>query len=176
MIFDLIDSQETGEAENGTLMNPTEANFVLELCKYLNEKHPAKSIGVIAPYQCQVLYIRELTQKSKLDRIDVGTVDGFQGREKDIILLSCVRAKNPKSDTIGFLSNRQRLNVSLTRAKYALYIICHKNSFKKDANWNECIQNAIERNFIQTCSYTQADLNNEPCIKQLFPAVIETNP
>lgn len=59
-------------------------------------------------------------------------VDAFQGRQKDVIILSCVRA-SPMTDpntvkTIGFVANRQRLNVSLTRAKYAMYIVGHMNS------------------------------------------------
>jgi len=58
----------------------------------------------------------------------VGTVDSFQGREKDIVLLSSVRAND--DGKIGFLQNRQRLNVSITRSKYALYIFCHINSLK----------------------------------------------
>jgi superfamily I DNA and/or RNA helicase len=59
-------------------------------------------------------------------------VDGFQGREKDIILLSTVRAhsKQEKRPTIGFVGDRRRLNVSLTRAKYGMYIIGHVESLK----------------------------------------------
>jgi regulator of nonsense transcripts 1 len=79
--------------------------------------------------------------------VEIGTVDSFQGREKDIIVLSCVRA-NSSTGTIGFLSNRQRLNVSLTRAKYGLFIICNKNSLKINDDWNSCIQDAEDRNLI----------------------------
>jgi superfamily I DNA and/or RNA helicase len=55
----------------------------------------------------------------------VSTIDGFQGREKSIIILSCVRAPGNRSvgannDGIGFLRDKQRLNVAITRAKYAL--------------------------------------------------------
>lgn len=59
-------------------------------------------------------------------------VDAFQGRQKDVILLSCVRATQMTDSTtaigIGFVANRQRLNVSLTRAKYAMYVLGHMNS------------------------------------------------
>jgi superfamily I DNA and/or RNA helicase len=65
-------------------------------------------------------------------KIEIGTVDAFQGRQKDVILLSCVRATQTIDPTttvaIGFVANRQRLNVSLTRAKYAMYILGHMNS------------------------------------------------
>lgn len=63
------------------------------------------------------------------------------------MLLSCVRA-NSSTGTIGFLSNRQRLNVSLTRAKYGLFIICNKKSLKVNDDWNACIRDAEERSLI----------------------------
>ena len=61
------------------------------------------------------------------------SVDAFQGRQKDVILLSCVRATQTTDSSttttgIGFVANRQRLNVSLTRAKYAMYILGHMAS------------------------------------------------
>ena len=83
----------------------------------------------------------------RLDNVEVGTVDSFQGREKDLIILSCVRA-NSSTGTIGFLSNRQRLNVSLTRAKYSLFIICNKKSLNINEDWNACIKDDQERNKI----------------------------
>jgi len=73
---------------------------VLEHCKELGKKHPNHNIGIITPYQKQVQYLRELLNKSGLDKVECGTVDGYQGREKDIILFSTVRANNP-SNTIG---------------------------------------------------------------------------
>ncbi len=59
-------------------------------------------------------------------------MDGFQGREKDVILLSTVRAHpdEQKRPTIGFVADRRRLNVALTRGKYGMYIIGHVNSLK----------------------------------------------
>jgi superfamily I DNA and/or RNA helicase len=66
-------------------------------------------------------------------------VDAFQGRQKDVIILSCVRATQATDPTtvtgIGFVANRQRLNVSLTRAKYAMYILGHMRSL----NVNICL-------------------------------------
>ncbi len=88
-------------------------------------------IGIITPYNYQVKLIEERLRQRNLhqQKIDIGTVDAFQGRQKDVILLSCVRAtQTTDTTTIGFVANRQRLNVSLTRAKYAMYILGHMNS------------------------------------------------
>lgn len=60
---------------------------------------------------------------------EVGTVDGFQGREKDVIVLSCVRAQ-AATGSIGFLSDRRRMNVAITRAKFALYVVAHCQSLE----------------------------------------------
>ena len=63
-------------------------------------------------------------------KLIVETVDAVQGREKDIILISTVRAQTRKSRRrgIGFVADRRRLNVAVTRAKYALYVIGHAKS------------------------------------------------
>lgn len=74
-------------------------------------------------------------------------MDGYQGREKDVIIFSSVRARNPEG-TIGFLSHRQRLNVALTRAKYALYIFCHVKSLRVNEDWRNCMDDAHKRKLI----------------------------
>lgn len=61
----------------------------------------------------------------KNPKVDINTVDGFQGQERDVIIFSPVRFK-----TNGFLSDEQRINVSFTRAKYALYICAQEQLFK----------------------------------------------
>jgi senataxin len=60
----------------------------------------------------------------------VNTVDAFQGREKDIIIISCVRTEN-----LGFLSDYRRMNVAITRAKSFLWIVGSGRTLKRDKNW-----------------------------------------
>ena len=79
------------------------------------------SIGIISPYNAQVHEIQEKVKKyiSSSDpdfSVSVRSVDGFQGGEEDIIIISTVRSNG--SGKVGFLSNRQRANVALTRARY----------------------------------------------------------
>lgn len=79
------------------------------------------TVGVICPYTAQVVAIQEKIRKMKSDTIEVkvNSVDGFQGGEEDIIILSTVRSN--KDGMVGFLSNIQRTNVALTRARYPFY-------------------------------------------------------
>jgi hypothetical protein len=76
------------------------------------------SVGVICPYIAQVLAIQEKLGGMKFDpvQVKINSVDGFQGGEEDIIILSTVRSNS--DGLVGFLSSRQRTNVSLTRARY----------------------------------------------------------
>jgi senataxin len=79
------------------------------------------SIGIISPYNAQVYEIQEKVKHYTRDSnsgfsVNVRSVDGFQGGEEDIIIISTVRSN--RSGNVGFLSNRQRANVAMTRARY----------------------------------------------------------
>jgi regulator of nonsense transcripts 1 len=84
-------------------------------------------IGIITPYEGQRSYVVSTMQqngsyrKDLYKEVEVASVDAFQGREKDYIVLSCVRSNDHQG--IGFLNDPRRLNVALTRAKYGLVIL-----------------------------------------------------
>lgn len=121
--------------------NEGEAALTLERLKLYFEKIGKERIfdegidvGIISPYKGQVRCIRKLFQKDSFWKpyrkiVSVNTVDGFQGQEKDIILISLVR--NNKAGNIGFLSELRRMNVALTRARIKLIIIGSKDTFYK---------------------------------------------
>ena len=149
MVYDLQSSQEIGDDSTQGIFNPKEAEYVLGLCSHLvKRKKTHLSIGIITPYQRQVQHLKDLFSNNHLSHIEIGTVDGYQGREKDIIIFSSVRARSSDKH-IGFLTNRQRLNVSLTRARHAMYIVCHAESLRVNEDWRRCIENARQRNLIR---------------------------
>ncbi len=83
-------------------------------------------VGVISPYRAQVQYLRRLLKKKDFFKpyrhlISVNTVDGFQGQERDVILISLVRAND--EGQIGFLRDLRRMNVAITRARMKLIIL-----------------------------------------------------
>ncbi|TPX70414.1 hypothetical protein SpCBS45565_g01747 [Spizellomyces sp. 'palustris'] len=88
----------------------------------------AEEIAVITPYNGQVDLIRTLL-KSKYVGMEVGSVDGFQGREKEAIILSLVRSNG--EGQVGFLSEERRLNVAITRAKRHVCLVCDSETVER---------------------------------------------
>ena len=97
-------------------------------------------IGIISPYADQVKIIQDRTP------VEVKTVDGFQGREKEIIIISTVRS-NPDGN-IGFLSDLRRLNVAITRAKRKLIIIGNKDTLKHNPTYARLIEFVENQNLL----------------------------
>lgn len=115
-------------ASGTSYLNRTEATNIEKLVTYfLKSGVKPYQVGIITPYEGQRAYICSVLQRQTCfshkayEEIEVASVDSFQGREKDFILLSCVRSN--QNQGIGFLNDPRRLNVALTRAKYGL-IIC----------------------------------------------------
>lgn len=93
-----------------------------------------KDIGVISPYVGQVLKIKQLLQGKN---VEVKSIDGFQGREKEVIIISFVRS-NTKGQ-IGFLKDYRRLNVALTRAKKKLFLIGDFSTLKQEELYSKLL-------------------------------------
>jgi superfamily I DNA and/or RNA helicase len=129
------DFLELAIPESRSTANPEEAHLLLErLARLLEPYDPTEhdqgplTIGVIAPYRAQINYLKDAIEDSVVlndlllqRRLSVGTVDSFQGQERDIIAISLTRS-NPQSE-IGFLSDIRRMNVGMTRARRKLLLV-----------------------------------------------------
>lgn len=105
----------------GSKYNEMEALVVLQHVQRLIEAGvQPELIGVISPYSAQVSTLKR-TLSSKFERIEIATVDGFQGREKEVIIVSLVRSNDRRE--IGFLNEPRRLNVAMTRPKRQLCVV-----------------------------------------------------
>ncbi|MFM8251254.1 MAG: AAA domain-containing protein [Planctomycetota bacterium] len=112
---------EEQEPDGESRRNPGEAEVVERTVRRLVDCGlPMNSIGIIAPYAAQVRLLRERLG-DEFPELEIDTVDGFQGREKEAILVSLVRS-NPQGE-IGFLGDTRRMNVALTRARRLLVVI-----------------------------------------------------
>ncbi|NWW45389.1 SETX helicase, partial [Pedionomus torquatus] len=150
LIFDVGDGRE--ERDNDSFSNPQEVKLVMELIRTIKEKKKdlcLRRIGIITPYSAQKRKIQEQLDRAfkKNSPGEVDTVDAFQGREKDCIIVTCVRANNTKG-SIGFLASLQRLNVTITRARFSLFILGRLKTLMENKDWNELIQDAQKRGAI----------------------------
>ena len=142
LLFVHIDGQEE-ITKFKSKRNEKEAKIVALFIKKLNNlKIDFKNIGIITPYVAQKMLIekelKEEFEDEDIINLQISSVDGFQGREKDFIILSNVRS-NPDGN-IGFLNDYRRLNASITRAKYGMIVIGDINCLSKNQIWSEFIK------------------------------------
>jgi superfamily I DNA and/or RNA helicase len=140
-VLEFIDTAGSGfteylDKESLSIFNKEEAKASLEILTNLLKRVGVKDkegrlwgIGLVSPYSAQVRYLKNLVTedarcvllRSLEKKLTVNTIDGFQGQERDIMVISLVRS-NPQGE-IGFLSDTRRMNVALTRAKRKLLVI-----------------------------------------------------
>ncbi|KAM9642559.1 putative helicase senataxin isoform 6-T9 [Trichechus inunguis] len=154
LVFDVGDGSE--RRDNDSYINVQEIKLVMEIIKLIKDKRrdvTFRNIGIITHYKAQKMMIQKDLDK-EFDRkgpAEVDTVDAFQGRQKDCVIVTCVRA-NAMQGSIGFLASLQRLNVTITRAKYSLFILGHLRTLMENQHWNHLIQDAQKRGaIIKTC-------------------------
>ncbi|KAL1829994.1 hypothetical protein ACET3Z_008406 [Daucus carota] len=141
MFFYVQMGQEEISASGTSYLNRTEAANVEKIVTtFLKSGVIPSQIGVITPYEGQRAYIVNYMSRNGALRqqlykeIEVASVDSFQGREKDYIILSCVRSNEHQG--IGFLNDPRRLNVALTRARYGIVILGNPKVLSKQPLWN----------------------------------------
>ncbi|KAF8559842.1 ATP dependent helicase [Imleria badia] len=138
----------------------TEASNVEKIVtKFFKSGVVPAQIGIVTPYEGQRSYIVNYMQfngslkKELYKEIEVASVDAFQGREKDYIILSCVRSNEHQG--IGFLNDPRRLNVALTRAKYGIVILGNPKVLSKHPLWHYLLTHYKEKNCL-----VEGPLNN----------------
>ena len=141
------DAKEEFVGESFGRINKTEAELTLEALKNYFIKIGRQRIadehidvGVISPYRAQVQLLRRMVRKAEFFKpyrgcITVNTVDGFQGQERDIIVISLVRSND--DGQIGFLSDLRRMNVAITRARMKLIIVGSVQTMTRHAFYKE---------------------------------------
>ncbi|XP_068409081.1 probable helicase senataxin isoform X1 [Eschrichtius robustus] len=150
LVFDVGDGSE--KRDNDSYVNVQEIKLVMEIIKLMKDKRKDvtfRNIGIITHYKAQKMMIQKNLDKEFDGKgpAEVDTVDAFQGRQKDCVIVTCVRA-NAMQGSIGFLASLQRLNVTITRAKYSLFILGHLRTLMENQHWNHLIQDAQKRGAI----------------------------
>lgn len=126
-------SEESKLNSSDSYINNFEAEIALKIAQmYLEKDIKPKNIGIIATYADQVRLIDNKT------KVDVKSADGFQGGERDIIIVSLVRSN--EEGKIGFLKDLKRLNVLLTRAKKKLIIIGNRKTLESNGDYEEFLE------------------------------------
>lgn len=160
MFFLVTQGQEEIAGSGTSYLNRTEASNVEKITtRFLKAGVKPEQIGIITPYEGQRAYLVQYMQyqgslHSKIyQEIEIASVDAFQGREKDIIIMSCVRSNEHQG--IGFLNDPRRLNVALTRAKYGIIIVGNPKVLSKQPLWNHLLNFYKERKVL-----VEGSLNN----------------
>lgn len=123
------DMPEHQTSENDSTGNPGEAKVVAShVCSLITAGVDPKDIAVISPYNLQVEILRKLLHP-EYPGLEIRSVDGFQGREKEAVVLSMVRSND--KGIVGFLSDDRRTNVAVTRARRHLALICDSQTVGK---------------------------------------------
>lgn len=144
LFIDTSNVDDIGEKhlkDSKSIINQLEADIAVKLANdYLKLGLEETDIGIISPYADQVKIIQDRTP------VEVKTVDGFQGREKEIIIISTVRSN--EDGNIGFLRDLRRLNVAITRAKRKLIIIGNINTLKTNPTYARLIEFARDNDVL----------------------------
>jgi senataxin len=158
----------------------TEAHACFNLVQQLAMAYPtlplSGRIGIITFYKQQAKKIKSLFLchygPSILDSIDINSVDGFQGQEKDIILLSCVRGAGGRG-SVGFLNDARRVNVALTRARSTLLIVGNVGVVEAGGNevWRELLGDARRRGLVRSGKSPTRVFGKAPNLQMSQPAL-----
>ncbi|MDP6742446.1 MAG: AAA domain-containing protein [Candidatus Thalassarchaeaceae archaeon] len=149
-----VDGAEELAVDGKSRLNRDEAGWVVRIIEGLLEPGDLQpsDIGVVSPYNGQVRLLTDLLDgrgilagenSDESEGLEIRSIDGYQGREKEVIVLSTVRAND--NGEVGFLSDRRRLNVALTRPKRGLIVVGSPNTLRHDGDWDGWLEWVRER-------------------------------
>ncbi|XP_057794535.1 helicase sen1-like [Salvia miltiorrhiza] len=151
IFFDISYGRESHRGSSVSYQNTQEAQFCVRLYEHLQKAIKSLgigkvSVGIITPYKLQLKCLqREFKDVLNSDEgkdIYINTVDAFQGQERDVIIMSCVRAS---SHGVGFVADIRRMNVALTRARRALWVMGNANALVQSDDWAALIDDSKAR-------------------------------
>ncbi|XP_059152220.1 RNA helicase Mov10l1-like [Physella acuta] len=169
IIFHGIRGTDIRETNSPSWFNPEETIYVVKYLQgVLKEGVKPEDIGIITPYRKQVEKICLMIDRLGIPEVKVGSVEEFQGQERQVIIISTVRSNEKLigSDvrhTLGFLSNPKRFNVSITRAISLLILVGNPFVLGLDANWRSLIQYCNEKGGYTGCDLP--DFSQKPVFK-----------
>ncbi|XP_037835264.1 putative helicase mov-10-B.1 [Kryptolebias marmoratus] len=187
VIFHCVAGTKERDTSSPSLYNMAEVDVLKEylksLIKHLHKQGvdsvEPQEIGIIAPYRKQVEKIQRALQtdrdliKENLENILVGTVEAFQGKEFNVILVSTVRS-NPKltepnqNITLGFLSHAKRFNVAMTRARSLLIVVGDPRLLETDSMWNKFVHYCLKERSYRGIKLPDAE--DDTLTKALLPS------
>ncbi|KAL8205981.1 hypothetical protein R6Q57_009532 [Mikania cordata] len=157
VLFIGVQGVDEREGNNPSWFNRIEASEVVEVISKLKDKGIQNGdIGVITPYRQQVLKISRALEAFVGSEIKVGTVESFQGQEREVIIVSTVRStikhdETDKRHCLGFLSNPRRFNVAITRARSLLIAVGNPHIICKDEHWKKLLWYCVENDSYKGC-------------------------
>ena len=154
-----IDVDYPESRTGSSIKNEKEADIIVEVIKQLTGlgKYKDTEIAILTPYVAQVKCLKE--KLALVSKVEVSSIDGFQGKEKEVIVFSTVR-NNPQG-TLGFTDSPYRINVLLTRAKCALIGVGNRDTLRNSTIWAEwTFQHPVftEREFFEAMTVSEDEL------------------
>ncbi|XP_024515989.1 helicase sen1-like isoform X2 [Selaginella moellendorffii] len=173
LFFDVSHGKESHISGSVSFQNVVEAKFAAKLYDHLQGVLKAAgrqqaTVGVISPYKLQLRCIQREFESLSGDAkgVYINTVDAFQGQERDVIIMSCVRASN---HGVGFVADIRRMNVALTRARRSLWVIGNAGTLEQSEDWAKLIEDAKSRNcFITSAAAVEKGLISDGVLSQVL--------
>ncbi|CAK8560421.1 unnamed protein product [Lathyrus sativus] len=151
IFYDVRQGRESHRGGSASYLNTVEAQYCLRLYEHVQKAVKSLglgkiSVGIITPYKLQLKCLQrefeEVLNSEEGKDLYINTVDAFQGQERDVIIMSCVRAGHG----VGFVADIRRMNVALTRARRALWVMGNANALTHSEDWKALIADAKSRN------------------------------